>query len=173
MTTCGPLGVELERLGLGTRPGVRSYQYIGESKVAVIRRGPDHVAMVVDEVGVGSGMLDRLRELKFDVAGFNGGRSPSSGQEGQFANLRAESFWGLRRLLGSGLIALPRDDRLFDELAGIQWRVNSSGKVQLEAKDDTRARLGRSPDRADAVAMAFHGVYQPPATGWRTFKVQL
>jgi hypothetical protein len=60
-----------------------------------------------------------------------------------------------------GKIALPRDEKLFDELAGIKWRVNSGGKIQLESKDDTRARLGRSPDRADAVAMAFHGMYQP------------
>lgn len=35
------------------------------------------------------------------------------------------------------------------------WEVNSTGKVQIEAKDELRSRIGRSPDRADAAAMAF------------------
>lgn len=157
-------------MGLSMRRGELKYQQIGDGwKVPVTGRDPTHVSVVVDEIGVGSGVLDRLKELKLDVSGFNGGRSPT--QEGQFANLRAESYWGVRRLLEAGLIALPRDEKLFDELAGMQWRVNSSGKIQIEAKDDMRARLGRSPDRADAVAMAFLGVYQPPRQAWRTFKV--
>ena len=59
------------------------------------RRGPDHVAIIVDEVGVGSGVMDNLSEMKFDVAGFKGGRSTNSGQEGLFANLRAQSQDGI------------------------------------------------------------------------------
>jgi hypothetical protein len=172
MVTCGRLHEELDRLGLSMKPTARTYrQLAGGWRVPVKGRDPTHVAVTVDEVGVGGGVLDRLKELKLDATGFNGGRSPTLGQEGQFANLRAESYWGLRRLLEAGLIALPRDEKLFDELAGMRWRVNSSGKVAIEAKDDMRARLGRSPDRADAVAMAFLGVYQPPRQGWRTFKV--
>ena len=127
------------------------------------------MSLRVDEVGVGSGVLDRLSELGYQVTGFNGGRSPST-ETGTFLNLRAEAFWGLRQLLELGHIALPRDEKLFDELAGIKWRVNSTGKIQLESKDDTRTRLGRSPDRADAVAMAFHGMYQPRSQKWETFK---
>jgi len=40
-------------------------------------------------------------------------------------------------------------------LTATRWQVNSAGKVVIEAKDALRERLGRSPDRADAVAMAF------------------
>ena len=54
-----------------------------------------------------------------------------------------------------GRVALPRDERLWDELVAIRWKTNSAGKIQLEPKDLLRQRLGRSPDRADAVAMAF------------------
>ena len=62
----------------------------------------------------------------------------------------------LRRLrVQRGLLALPPDEKLFDELLQIKARANSVGKVLLESKDDLRARLGRSPDRADALAMAF------------------
>ena len=37
----------------------------------------------------------------------------------------------------------------------MRWSIRLDGKLQLEGKDELRARLGRSPDRADAVAMAF------------------
>jgi hypothetical protein len=40
--------------------------------------------------------------------------------------------------------------------------VNSTGKVQIEPKDELRARIGRSPDRVDALAMAFAD-YSPRA----------
>ncbi len=62
----------------------------------------------------------------------------------------------------AGEIALPRDEMLFDELVATRWRPTSDGRVQIEGKDDLKARLGRSPDRADAVAMAF---YRFPAGG--------
>ncbi len=42
------------------------------------------------------------------------------------------------------------------ELGATKWQPTSGGRVQIEGKDDLKARLGRSPDRADAVAMAFY-----------------
>jgi phage terminase large subunit len=109
--------------------------------------------VIVDEVGLGAGVADRLREQGYRVAGFNGGRAPRDPR--RFLNARAESYWHLRKLLEEGRIALLRDERLFDELAALKWTTTSEGKVKLESKDDLRARLGRSPDRADAVAMLF------------------
>lgn len=171
MTTCGLLAVELERLRLNGLRGEPEWQVAGGVRIPVWRRGPRSISLVVDEIGVGSGVVDRLKELRYDVEGFNGGKLPSTGSEQQFLNLRAQAYWHLRRLLEEGQIALPEDTKLFDELAGTQWRVNSAGKIQLESKDDTRARLGRSPDRADAVAMAFHKLYHGSGKAWRTFKV--
>ena len=51
----------------------------------------------------------------------------------------------------------PEDDHLADELCSIRWKVSSAGQIQIEPKSDLRSRLGRSPDRADAVAMAVWG----------------
>ena len=51
----------------------------------------------------------------------------------------------------------PHDEELFDELVAIRWRATSNGKIQIEPKDDLKNRLGRSPDRADAVVLAFSG----------------
>jgi len=60
----------------------------------------------------------------------------------------------LRKLLEEERVALPADERLFDELTATRWKANSAGKVAIEAKDALRERR-RSPDRAEAVAMAF------------------
>ena len=109
--------------------------------------------IVVDVVGLGAGIVDRLRELGYSVRGFNGGSFTT--QQHKFLNLRASSYWNLRTLLEEGRIALPRDPGLFEELLAIRWFPTSEGKVQLERKVDMKRRLGKSPDRADAVSMAF------------------
>ena len=114
------------------------------------------VAFVIDEIGLGGGMLDRLKEQGHVVGAFNASRV--SRYPERFHNLRAEAFWGLRILLDQGKLAMPKDDALWEELCTLMWKVNSTGKVQIEAKDEFRARLGRSPDRADALAMACHGL---------------
>jgi phage terminase large subunit len=114
--------------------------------------------LIIDEVGLGAGVLDRLHEQGYAVEGFNGGRTPSArASVERFHNQRAESYWHLRELLEGNKIALPRNAQLFDELCATQWKVNSTGKVILESKDELKARLGRSPDLADAVSMCFKG----------------
>lgn len=109
--------------------------------------------MVVDEAGVGGGVFDRLKEQRYKCSGFNGGRAARDRRK--FVNLRAEAFWELRKVLEAGAVALPRDDQLWDELTALRWSVDSQGRVALEAKDALRDRIGRSPDKADAVAMCF------------------
>jgi hypothetical protein len=163
MESVGRVTVALERFGVSEASYDAVRDHGGGFGRVVSARGP---RIIVDEVGIGSGALDRLRERGFRVSGFNGGRSPTSGTpERQFANRRAESYWHLRRLLEEGRIALPRDEKLFDELAATRWKVNSTGKVQIEPKDDLRARIGRSPDRADAAAMAFADCTPRAVTG--------
>lgn len=115
--------------------------------------------VVVDTIGLGAGVADRLEEMGYDVEGFKGSRSPKDGD--RFENLRAEGYWMLRDRLEAGEVALPRDEDLFTELLAIRWHPTAAGKIRLEKKDEIRARIGRSPDRADAVAMAFW----PKATG--------
>lgn len=114
--------------------------------------------VIVDEVGVGAGVLDRLREVNYDTGAFNSSRRPR--ERRRFANARSEAYWTFRELLEQGEITLPRDERLFDELTAIRWHSNNAGKVALEGKDEIRNRIGRSPDRADAVVMSFAGRYR-------------
>ena len=126
------------------------------------------LTIVCDEVGVGAGPFDQLRRAAAaDVIGFNGGRRPSREGEGKFVNTKSESYWHLRRLLEADGIALPADPKLADELCGMRYKTEpTSGKIALEAKDEVRARLGRSPDRGDAVMMAFtESIWRGPPVG--------
>jgi hypothetical protein len=122
---------------------------------------------IVDIIGIGAGVFDRLREQGLKVEAFNASEHTDakdrSGELG-FANKRAASWWNLRELLdpanGEG-IALPPDDDLTGDLTAPGWKVTSSGKIQVESKDEIKARLGRSPDAGDAVVMAFWREKEP------------
>lgn len=118
---------------------------------------------VVDVIGVGAGVVDRLREgtHRRDVVPFNAGEGTvakdRSGELG-FLNKRSAAWWNLREMLdpASGEdVALPSDDLLTGDLTAPKWRVGSGGKIQIESKDDIRKRIGRSTDTGDAVVMAF------------------
>jgi hypothetical protein len=80
-----------------------------------------------------------------------------SGELG-FFNVRAAMWWNLREMLdpehGDG-IALPPDELLTGDLTAPKWDMTSNGLIKLEPKKDIKARIGRSPDRADAVCYAF------------------
>jgi hypothetical protein len=104
--------------------------------------------LTVDEVGLGGGAVDVLREMRIRVQAYNGGRTPHRPKDvDRFRNCRARDYWNLRRRLELRTIALPPDDKLADELCSMRWRTGMDGKIEIEPKDDLRGRLGRSPDR--------------------------
>ena len=107
----------------------------------------------VDEVGVGAGVVDRLREQGYGVRGIN--VAQAARQKEIFANLRAEGYWRLRELFAAGEIAIPPDQQLVGELVSLRYQHDSRGRVLLERKEDMRKRGVPSPDRADALMLAF------------------
>ena len=107
----------------------------------------------IDEVGVGAGVVDRLREQGYGVRGVN--VAHSARQKGVFANMRAEGYWKLRDLFAAGDIAIPGDQRLLGELAALRYSFDSLGRILMESKEDMRKRGVPSPDRADALMLAF------------------
>ncbi len=125
---------------------------------------------VVDVIGIGAGVVDKLREDGRGVEAFNSSEATQhrdvSGELG-FVNKRSAAWWYLRELLdpanGHG-IALPPDDLLTGDLTAPHWRITSGGKVQVESKDEIRKRLGRSTDDGDAVVMAFWEERKPKAS---------
>jgi hypothetical protein len=60
----------------------------------------------------------------------------------------------LREALESGTAALADDDELRADLSALRYGFTPDGRIVIEGKDEVRKRLGRSPDRGDAVALA-------------------
>jgi hypothetical protein len=156
------------------RPGPSDTMTTTGHVAAVLRARPGGYA-VVDSIGVGAGVVARLRELAsaplgseesagligLEVVGFNAAeatRSSDVSGELAFANKRAAAWWGLRDRLNpahDGRVALPDDPLLIGDLCAPKWQLSSAGKVLIESKDEIRRRLGRSTDTGDAVVMAF------------------
>jgi phage terminase large subunit len=107
----------------------------------------------VDVVGIGAGVVDRLREMGYPVVGIESAARARDAHK--FTNLKAEIWDGFAQLMRQGLVALPPDDVLAGQLAAIKYKYASSGQLQIESKDDLKKRVGYSPDRADALVYAF------------------
>ncbi len=108
----------------------------------------------VDKIGIGQGVVDRALEQGKPVIGVNVSL-PATDNE-QYRNLRAEGWWGLRDRFQSGDIDIdPEDDDLAAQLCAIKFKTTSQGKIQIESKDDMKRRGVSSPDKGDAVMLAF------------------
>ncbi|MCK5603501.1 hypothetical protein KAR91_16570, partial [Candidatus Pacearchaeota archaeon] len=125
-------------------------------------KGDKTINIAVDVDGVGGGVVDRLKELDYNVFGVNAGSKSAgtdiSGEIG-FRNLRSELWWMTRELLDPANghdVALPPDDLMTADLTAPTFKYTSSGLIQVESKDDIRVRLGRSTDGADAVMLALY-----------------
>jgi len=112
------------------------------------------VVAKVDKIGIGTGLVDRGKELKRPFIGVNVAQAAEDSE--RFVNLRAESYWGLREIFEAGEIDIdPNDEDLAAQLAAIKYKTTSAGRIQMEAKKEMIVRLGHSPDDADAVNNAF------------------
>jgi ribosomal protein L37AE/L43A len=110
----------------------------------------------VDSVGVGYYMAQHLRDHGFPLTEINVGKAARDSEK--YSNLKAELFWKFRVRVASGDLAGLSDDRTIAQLAGIRYSHNSRGQVVIESKDDARKRGVKSPDRAEAVILAFSDV---------------
>lgn len=115
---------------------------------------------MIDLVGWGSAAYEQLRDAGLTVIGINGGEKSEANDRGgqmSFANKRTEVYWKLREALDPayGLdLRLPIDEELKSDLASAHWEL-VGGKIRVEPKEKTKERVGRSPDKGDAVAYAW------------------
>jgi len=103
--------------------------------------------LAIDDVGMGGGVTDRLREQGEYVLAVNGG---SVSTDEMFVNLKTEMWWHARDLFSTGKVSIINDPVLIRQLGACKHEYRSNGKIVLETKDEIKKRLGRSPDRADA-----------------------
>lgn len=104
----------------------------------------------------GAGVYDILKHRGFGevVKGINfGGKAILNDR---YKNKRAEMWDSINQWLRGDLpVQLPDDEELFDELCGVERVKIAQDQLQLEDKDKFRERIGRSPDKADALALTF------------------
>jgi len=121
------------------------------SKFTELLPSEQPIEILVDSIGLGAGVVDRLKELGLPVRGINVSESPS--MRGQYVNLRAELWFRMKEWLEARDCKIPKDEILFAELVSPRYAFSSTGKLKIESKDDMRKRGLPSPDRADAVIL--------------------
>lgn len=107
----------------------------------------------VDSVGIGWNFYLHLLDLKLPAVPVNVAETSSDPEK--YYNQRAEHFWGLRMRCQAGDLAGLTDDKMIGQLAGIRYKHNARGQIQIESKEDAAARGVKSPDRAEALMLAY------------------
>nr|DAT92773.1 MAG TPA: large terminase [Caudoviricetes sp.] len=127
----------------------------------------------IDTIGEGAGVFSRCVELESDkqyiisckyseaAKGRNDKDLTDYTGQYKFLNMRAYLFWAVRDWLNpknnTGAM-LPPDAQFDEEATEIRWFFRSDGKIQIEPKEDIKERLGRSPDKFDALANTFYPI---------------
>ena len=133
----------------------------GVGEVPVIR-------VVVDEPGVGGGVVDAARRAGIPITPYNGGATMKKDVDSEddcrmFANRRSRDWWYVRRLMEKQQTHIPTSEDLVNELASVKYDYVNE-KIKVESKKEMRERLGEdaSPDLADTIVMGlapFYGVH--------------
>jgi hypothetical protein len=111
-------------------------------------------ATFIDGVGLGAGVVDRCRQLGYQVVDVNSGSKAMDDEH--YTNLRAEMWDKLRQWLKEqGCLDPGRDRVLAAELQAPEYRYDARNRLMLERKEDLKARGLPSPDEADALANTF------------------
>lgn len=116
----------------------------------------------IDDIGVGGGVTDRLQELRregvhnAEIVPINvGGSVTSEKLKPVFFNLRAELHWMMRERFRTGTIDIEADEDLQGQAVAMKYELKSNGQIQIESKDDMKDRKLPSPDRFEALMLAF------------------
>ena len=108
----------------------------------------------VDETGLGAGVVDPCGSRGSPCTGSTGPPRPWRRRaSAPTCGRRATGRW--RGGSATTAIRIPRDAELIGELASLRYRYNSRGKVLMESKDSMKSRGLPSPDKADALMLAF------------------
>lgn len=139
------------------------------------RQQINKVIVKIDDDGVGGGVTDRLSEvvkaegLPFEIIPVRNG---SRADDSEYYENRGTELWALLRdMLEENLsehiqgsesqIQFPDDEKLVSQLTTRKYKMTSRGRLILERKEDMKKRGLPSPDRADAVVLAFAEISKP------------
>ena len=121
-------------------------------RAAGIEQGRAHA----DVCGIGLAIMQHAAKVHgFRFREFNGGAQPED--RAHFVNCNIEAWNYFRRALEMGEVCFPDglDDETQEQLCNRLLEWNGAGKMKCESKEDMRKRGVHSPDRADALVMAW------------------
>ena len=127
--------------------------------------------VVIDEGGLGAGIVDRLKEQRYKIKGVNFGNK--SKNPVMYGNMRAQMWGDMREWLKTA--SIPNDRFLKTDLISPMMKPDSRGTIFLESKKDMKSRGLASPDAADAICVTFafpvahRGEYNARTTTRRTY----
>lgn len=113
------------------------------------RNNPD--AVFVD-AGRGEGVIDRCRQMGYDVTEVNFGSRAQNHEK--YINKRVEMWDELHEWIKAGG-SLPQCPDLKSELVVPEYSFDAAGRMKLSSKDDIKEIMGKSPDMADSLALTF------------------
>jgi len=158
-TESAALGAERVMLRHGGRPDPKS-EYLKDGalpKELQLGNATPRGRFIVDEALMGGGAIDMLRRRGWHVVAFNGSAKAWDAPEpGRFENLRAWGYYGvLKPALESGAPIVAADEALAEEIMATRADTGVREGTKIIPKKEIKEGLGRSPDRADAVMMAW------------------
>jgi hypothetical protein len=107
-----------------------------------------------DRAGVGAYFATDFSSLGFShVNGVNVGEATD--HPNKFRNLKAQLYWALRERFQDGQVSGLTDELMLSQLATIRYEINPRGLIEIESKADAAKRGVKSPDRAEALMLAF------------------
>lgn len=114
--------------------------------------------VIVDSIGNGNLIAYKLEEMGFNVIRFDS-RKEDPQEADTFANWRAGAYYRAAQKIHECMVAYPEDLEIRRQLSNIRIKPRGlRGKLLLEEKDETKKRINRSPDDADAYVMGLEGI---------------
>ncbi len=122
---------------------VRMHQSLGASEIWI------------DDIGVGAGVRDRLRELGYNV--MSAKSSARAEDPAHYVNLKAQMYMHAAQMFKEERVSIPDDTELIEDLAAVSYSLNSKGQICIEKKKDIKEKLGRSNDKGEALIYGLWG----------------
>lgn len=124
--------------------------------------------ILVDEDGIGGGIVDHLKGIKGFQANHRPLENPTTGEPENFENLKTQCAYKLAEIVNTHKLAVSNIEQtyregLIEELEQIKSKdADKDGKRKIVPKDEVKRNLGRSPDHADTFIMRMFFELQKP-----------
>lgn len=129
--------------------GIDLMTTVGHISEKIEKYNPE--AVFIDDGGLGGGVVDRLKQLGYNVFGINFGSRAAD--ERKYGNKRSEMWGTMRDWIETG--DLPDNDDIRGDLTAPEYKFDTKNRIILESKEDMKKRGLKSPDIGDAIALTF------------------